>query len=290
MPITLSQIHTLQTIEKDWKLLPLCQTLLFFSDYYIDVAAKIAGCGKTLLAKIMTQCLKLIACLLIFTSSPALLFAAESKPETKLQDISLIKKAVNNFIYSNTMELSGKVVADIGEIDKRITLPLCPELSPFLPTGARLWGKTSIGVRCNSATAWTIYVPAEINVMANVLYMTRPVSRGEALNIGDVAPKLANLVKMPEDVATDLESVIGRIALNNLSSGQPLRQQMLRAPYVIFRGQKVKLVVQGQGFNVTSDGQALADAAEGQVVQVRNQSGRVISGLARLNSIVDIQH
>ena len=64
---------------------------------------------------------------------------------------------------------------------------------------------------------------------------------------------------------------------------------MLRAPHVILRGQKVNLVIQGRGFSISSEGQALADAAEGQVVQVRNKSGKIISGLARMNAIVEIQ-
>lgn len=64
---------------------------------------------------------------------------------------------------------------------------------------------------------------------------------------------------------------------------------MLRAPYVIQRGQKVNLVVKGRGFSISSEGNALTDAAENQVVQVRNKSGRIMSGLARTNSIVEIQ-
>jgi flagellar basal body P-ring formation protein FlgA len=237
----------------------------------------------------MIRCVKLSVYLFMLVHTPAVLFAADNKHASQYQEIALIKQAVESFIYSNTSGLSGQVIANIGNIDERITLPKCPELSPFLPTGARLWGKTAIGVRCNSQTSWTIYVQAEVKVMVNVLHVTQPITRGQSLNIGDIAPQQVNLTQMPEGIFTDPAQVIGKIATNNISSGQPLRQQMLRDPYIILRGQKVKLVAQGRGFSVTSEGQALADAAEGQVVQIRNQSGRIISGLARHNSIVEVQ-
>ncbi len=213
-----------------------------------------------------------------------------SQPPLQHQDISLIKNAVENFIYSNTATLSGQVIANVDKIDKHLSLPKCPELEPFVPTGSRLWGKTSVGVRCNSQFAtWTIYVQAEVNVMANVLHIARPVSTGQALSYEDITLQNVNLTQMPDGIFTNAAQVIGKVATTNLTAGQPLRPQMLRAPYVILRGQKVNLIVQGRGFSISSEGQALADAAEGQVVQARNKSGRIINGIARNNSIVEIQ-
>ncbi len=218
------------------------------------------------------------------------LFASQQEPVNQYQDISLIKKTEEDFIYRNTATLPGQIIANVDKIDQRHNLPKCPELEAFVPTGGRLWGKTSIGVRCNSQLAtWTLYVQAEINVMASVLHIARPVSSGKALVDEDIAPQIVNLTQMPDGIFTDAKQVIGKVATSNLTAGQPLRSQMLRAPHVILRGQKVSLVIQGRGFSISSEGQALADAAEGQVVQVRNKSGKIISGLARMNAIVEIQ-
>ena len=125
--------------------------------------------------------------------------------------------------------------------------------------------------------------------MANVLQVARPVSTGQTLAYEDITLQNVNLTQMPDGLFNDATQVIGKIATTNLTAGQPLRPQMLRAPYVVLRGQKVSLVVQGRGFSISSEGQALADAAEGQVVQVRNKSGRITSGIARINSVVEIQ-
>jgi flagella basal body P-ring formation protein FlgA len=228
--------------------------------------------------------------LLMFTIFPFPLLASQHKSVQQYQEIPLIKNAVENFIYNNTANLSGQIIANVDKIDQHLSLPKCPELEPFLPTGSRLWGKTSVGVRCNSQSAtWTIYVQAEVSVMANVLHIARPISTGQALTHEDITLQNVNLTQMPDGIFTNAAQVIGKVATTNLTAGQPLRPQMLRAPYVILRGQKVSLVAQGRGFSVSSEGQALSDAAEGQVIQVRNKSGKITSGIARINSIVEIQ-
>ena len=216
--------------------------------------------------------------------------ASQHDQTAEHQEISQIKNAIENFLYNNTASLPGSVIINVGQIDKHLSLPKCPQLEPFIPTGGRLWGKTSIGVRCDSKFAtWTIYVQTEINVMADVLHIARPVSTGQTLSYEDIAPQNVNLTQIPDGILMDIAQIVGKVATTNLPAGQPIRPQMLRAPFVIMRGQTVNLVVQGRGFSIRSEGQALANAAEGQVIQVRNKSGRILSGLARANSMVEIQ-
>ncbi|MDE2389616.1 MAG: flagellar basal body P-ring formation protein FlgA, partial [Betaproteobacteria bacterium] len=233
----------------------------------------------------MIRCLTTILCLQAFVF-PAL--ASQQKTSIDHQEISVIKNAIENFLYSNTASLPGQVVVNVGQIDKHLVLPKCPQLEPFVPAGGRLWGKTSIGVRCDNETAsWTIYVQTEVGVMADILHLARPVSSGQTLTYEDIAPQNVNLTQMPEGILTNAAQIVGKVATTNLPAGQPLRSQMLRAPYAIIRGQTVNLVVQGRGFSIRSEGQALINATEGQIIQVRNKSGRILNGLARANSIVE---
>ncbi len=218
------------------------------------------------------------------------LLADEQLPAAQYQEISLIKNAVENFIYNQTATLPGQVIVNVDKIDKHLNLTKCADLETFMPAGGRLWGRTSVGVRCNHSSAgWTIYVQAEVSIMATVLHAARPISTGQKITNEDITLQNANVTQMPEGITTDTAQVIGKVATTNIAAGQPLRSQMLRAPFAILRGQKVNLVVQGKGFSVSSEGQALTDAAEGQVVQVRNKTGRIISGIARINSIVEVQ-
>lgn len=214
--------------------------------------------------------------------------AAANQKSAEFQQMPVLLKTVETFVYDQTKELPGQVIVNPGKIDNRISLPDCPELEPFIPTGGRLWGNSSVGVRCNSQTSWTIYVQVDVQVMANVVHVARPLSQGRPLTAEDVTLKNVNLTQMPEGIFTDPSQVIGKISNFSLSAGQPIRQHSLRLPPIILRGQKVTLHVKGRGFNVSSEGHALADAAEGQVVQVRNHSGRIISGIALPDATVNV--
>lgn len=202
---------------------------------------------------------------------------------------AVIFKAVNDFVREETRQLPGRVVIRINQPDSRQIPRLCQQPQPFLPAGGRVWGKFSVGVRCQDEASWTLYVPVEIEVNTGVVHAARPISMGKPLDTQDIVIKEADLVRVPGGAITDADQVIGKVATSFLASGQPIRSHQLRAPYVISRGQKVRLTATGSGFAVSIEGEALTDAAEGDTVQVRNHTGRIIRGIARQDGIVEIK-
>jgi flagella basal body P-ring formation protein FlgA len=220
-------------------------------------------------------------CCLFFGFSPALAGAG-------WQDIGVIRKTVDHFIRQNTAELPGQVTSTVGAIDPRLQLPSCDTPEVFLPAGSRLWGNSTVGVRCQTATPWTIYVPVSIKIMAQTAVATRPLSAGQTVNPSDVVMQSSDLSQLPPGVITDPALAIGKTVIISASTGQTFRHDMLRAPQVIQQGQTVKLMAKGNGFQVTSEGKALANATLGQVVSVRTQSGQVISGVAKQNGVVEV--
>ncbi|BAN35527.1 flagellar basal body P-ring biosynthesis protein FlgA [Sulfuricella denitrificans skB26] len=200
----------------------------------------------------------------------------------------MIRKTVDHFVRQNTAELPGEVTSTVGAIDPRLQLPSCDTPEAFLPSGSRLWGNSTVGVRCQSATPWTIYVPVSVRIMAQTAVATRPLSAGQTVSPADVAMQGNDLSQLPPGVITDPELAIGKTVIYSASTGQPFRHDMLRAPKVIQQGQTVKLMAKGNGFQVTSEGKALANATLGQVVSVRTQSGEVISGIAKQNGVVEV--
>jgi flagella basal body P-ring formation protein FlgA len=57
---------------------------------------------------------------------------------------------------------------------------------------------------------------------------------------------------------------------------------------VIRQGQSVKVISRGNGFEVTNEGRAMSNAAEGQLAQVRMAGGQVVSGIARPGGAIEI--
>lgn len=220
-------------------------------------------------------------CSLLFSFSP-------TRAGAGTQDIGLIRKAVDLFVRQNTAELPGQVTLTVGAIDPRLQLPACDAPEAFLPAGNRLWGNSTVGVRCQTATPWTIYVPVSVRIMAQAAVATRPLSAGQTVTPFDVVMQSSDLSQLPPGVIMDPALAIGKTVIMSASTGQAFRNDMLRAPQVIQQGQTVKLMAKGNGFQVTSEGKALANASLGQVVSVRTQSGQVISGIAKQSGVVEV--
>lgn len=187
-----------------------------------------------------------------------------------------------------TQGLPGKVGITVGALDPRTQLPPCSAMEAYTPQGARMMGKTFVGVRCLGPNAWNVLVPVQISVTGNYVTTTRSLVAGQVLQAGDLAILTGDLASQPTGVVTDPANAIGKTLKNSLGAGLPLRSDQLLAPLVIRQGQTVRVISRGDGFSVSSEGKAINNAAEGQIAQVRMPSGQVISGAARNDGSVEV--
>lgn len=74
-----------------------------------------------------------------------------------------------------------------------------------------------------------------------------------------------------------------------LTSGQALRQNMVRPPALFTAGSPVQVMVNGGGFSVSGSGKAMAAAGEGQQVRVRMDNGRLVTGTVNASGVVQVQ-
>ncbi len=200
------------------------------------------------------------------------------------QDPAALTAHAERFLRTQTTGLPGKVSIEVQP--SRATLPACSALDAFLPVGSRALGKTVVGVRCLAPGTWTVYLQARVRAIASYAATARPLSARHALGPGDVVLREGDLGNLPADVVTDPEAILGYRAVSGLAAGAPLRTATLRPPLAVQQGQVTRLVVQGPGFAVRSEGQALANAAIGERVRIKTRSGQVVSGIAQENQQV----
>lgn len=205
------------------------------------------------------------------------------------QAVPEIKAAVQEYLQAQTGSMPGQIEHSVGAIDARLALPVCATLTVFTPPGARLWGRSSVGVRCANP-AWMIYVPVTVQVTGSYLVAARPLPSGQTLTDNDFNAATGDLTQLPAGIVQDPAQALGRTLIGGLAAGQAVRTDMLRAPAVIQQGQNVRLVAKGRGFEVTAEGKALTQGLLGQVVQVRSPSGQTVSGIARTGGIVEINN
>lgn len=185
------------------------------------------------------------------------------------------------YVRQQTLGLPGKVDIRMGRLEIQRQLPACSAHEAFTPPGARLWGKTSVGVRCLGPSTWSILLPVDISVTTTYITTTRPLPAGHVLQADDLVSISGDLGNQPTGIITDAANAIGKTLKNPLAAGQSVRGDQLLAPWVIRQGQSVRLISQGTGFAVSNEGKALNNAAVGQVAQIRLPTGQVVSAIAR---------
>ena len=206
------------------------------------------------------------------------------------QDLAVLKQTAEQFLLTQANGLPGEVRVTVGAIDPRLKLPVCPVPEAFLPPSSKAWGKTTVGVRCNVPSAWTIYVSAQVRVHGEYIAAAAPLAQGQTSGQGDIARVKGDLTNLPSGVITDPSQAIGRTAASTIALGAPLRQDALRNQQAIQQGQAVRVILNGDGFSVSSEARALNNANEGQLTQVRTAAGQVISGIAKLGGIVELAY
>ncbi|WP_310632505.1 flagellar basal body P-ring formation chaperone FlgA [Paraburkholderia sp.] len=204
------------------------------------------------------------------------------------EDGERIRATALAFLQQQSAGLPGKVNVTVGTVFPR-GLAACAALEPFMPPGARMWGRTTVGVRCVGAKPWTLYVVGRVAVDVTYYVAARQINAGEALSAADYVPRDGDLASLPQTIITDPDQANGAVALMRITQGLPLRSDMLRSASSVVIGQTVKVIAVGTNFTISSEGSVLNNAAPGQMVRVRTPNGQIISGVVKDASTVQIQ-
>lgn len=175
----------------------------------------------------------------------------------------------------------------LGTIQYTALAP-CRKTEPFLGAGARLWGRSSLGVRCVDGANWSVLMPVTVRAWGPALVAAAPLAAGSPVGAAEVREQEIELTREAPGVLRDVAQVQGRTLTRAMNAGQVLRPEMFRAPQVVQAGDSVRLRIGGTGFQVQASGQALASATEGQSLRVKTELGKVLTGVAREGKVVDV--
>lgn len=190
---------------------------------------------------------------------------------------------------SQSAGLPLRMEVSVGSLDSRLRLAPCARVEPYLPAGARLWGRTRIGLRCvEGATAWNVFLPVTVKAFGPAWVLAGPVAVGAVLTASDAVEAEVDWAAESAPIMANPDLWMGQVAARSLAGGQALRQSMVRAPQLFRAGVQVKVVAQGPGYAVTSAGQAMMAGAVGQIVRIRMDNGRIISGVVSESGTVDV--
>jgi flagellar basal body P-ring formation protein FlgA len=172
-----------------------------------------------------------------------------------------------------------RMEVSVGALDSRLKLAPCGNIEMYVPPGSRLWGHGHVGLRCvDGMVRWNVAVPVTVKAFGNAWVVRGQVMAGSPLAQSDVMQAEVDWAEDTNPVLADASLWLGQTATRMLGTGQVLRQGMVHPTQVFQAGSQVRVVAEGQGFQVSSDAQALSAGVVGQLARVRMDNGRVTSG------------
>ncbi len=209
---------------------------------------------------------------------------------TEFQSLTSIRMQTESFILSHPYESPYPPRFQLGKLDSRLRLRACQEsLSIDFARVNLIYGNTAILVRCPVNSGWKIHLPVRIEVFDDVAVAAKPLLKGQKIDHSVISFQKQNIARLNNGYYTNSSSIRQLQARRNLVRGTVLSPSNLSHRLLVRSGQQVTLVLNYNGLEIRSTGEALQSASLGQIVRVRNrQSLKIVEGVVSGESLVRV--
>lgn len=206
------------------------------------------------------------------------------------QSLTSIRLQAESFIAGQTYASPYPARFKLGRLDSRLRLRACGEpLRIDFAHRDRDRGNTALTIRCASKSPWKIHLPVQIDLFDDVAVAARPLVKGQLIDAATIRFEKHNIVRLKNGYYLKTTALEELQTQRNLNRGTVLTPRNLAPRLLVRSGQMVTLVLNFNGLQVKSSGQALQSASRGQLVKVRNsQSLRVVEGVVFGEGLVKV--
>jgi flagellar basal body P-ring formation protein FlgA len=205
--------------------------------------------------------------------------------------LTAIEASAEQHVRSVLPGNSGMVYIKADNLDSRLKLAACMKpLEAFLPSGANLGSRVTVGVRCTQGMQWTVYLPLSIESETPTLVLNKALARTAVVTAQDVTSQVQRVPGLGSNTIRTISELAGQRLKRDLPAGTVLSPSMLQPEMLIKRGQQVTVVAIVGGIEVRTQAVALADGVASSRIRVKNlNSAKVVEGLVDTNSVVRVE-
>ncbi len=127
--------------------------------------------------------------------------------------------------------------------------------------------------RVDGSVVSNLSMRVELEALAEVVVAAEPLRRGVIVQQDDVKLSYLDISRIEEPFFS-LKDVVGQQLKRSLRLGTPIEQPQVEYPPVVKKGEKVIIVAQARGLQLTAAGEARQDGRGGEMIRVRNSSTR----------------
>lgn len=153
-------------------------------------------------------------------------------------------------------------------------LPLCatPLKISSSENGRVNLNRLRVDVRCDDAQSWTSSVTVKPDISMPVVMANSSLERGHVVTEDDLTLKKYNVTGARSDILWRADDVIGMTVKRRLREMTPITQNMLEAPIMVERGQRVAMIASQNGVTAQTVGLAMKKGRRGEMIKVKNES------------------
>ena len=180
--------------------------------------------------------------------------------------------------YLASTQTPGRYEIQVNQLDPRLRMPMCDkELTASLESPAQPIGRVTVKVRCEGASPWTVFVPAQVKLFRDVVVVTRPLKRTGIIGYDDVAMRERDISLITQSYLTSVDQAIGQKLTRPMVADQVITLVHLEQAEVVRKGDQVVISASSGGLNVKMPGEALSNGSMSEQIRVKNlNSNRVI--------------
>lgn len=177
--------------------------------------------------------------------------------------------------YLATSQTEGRYEIQVNQLDQRLRMPMCDkELTASLESPAKPLGRVTVKVRCEGASPWTVFVPAQVRLFRDVVTVTRPLRRAGIVEPDDVTLRERDISLIGQGYFTSVDQAIGQRLTRPMVTDQVVTLVHLEQAEVISKGDQVVITARSGTLSVRMPGEALSNGAMAEQIRVKNLNSR----------------
>jgi flagella basal body P-ring formation protein FlgA len=219
-----------------------------------------------------------------------LLCILASGVNAEIQSQESIEHTAYMYVFQRVQAQYENAQVSMEPIDDRLRLQTCDShLIAFTQDNKIKLGKQTIGVKCLSPVAWTVYVPVKVKLFRPVVVSARALAGGHIITAADVKLEARDIASFNRGYMKKMKNIIGQQLKYPLARGTVINPNNLKPQKVIGRGDVIMLIAVAGQMEVRMSGTALSDGVVGERVRVKNiSSKRVVEGVVDGPGIVRV--
>lgn len=220
-------------------------------------------------------------------SKPKPIIHKPAKPLRRHEDLvpaapasNTLEAAVRDYINARVAREDGRLEIILNRMSRDVRDALDSTVGPG---GFRIRERDPLGlglcaldvelIRPDGSTE-TIGVVGEIDLVKPVLVARKPINRGSTVDRADLKIEERRFSRIEDVGLSDMQLAAGYEATRFIRPGEMLSMRAVREKPVIERGDMVKILVRGDGVQITTTGKAQASGALGDVIPVARNGSR----------------